>query len=286
MTGVRPVLSPFQLVNSHGDRIFGDLRHPNGEGKAPLLIVCHSFMAFKEWGFFPYSAQWLAQQGFAVITFNFSLNGVDGNSNRITLFDKFARNTFTRELEDLACVVDAVVAGELGNDVCDTARIGILGHSRGGGIAIVYAANDERIKALTTWSAISTFDRWSHHQKSLWRQNGFLPLAKDSAVSPLKLGPDILQDVEGHRDALDIRAAAGSIDALWLILHGREDVTVKSHEAEILFEASVKHRTKLVILDHVNHLYNAANEEEDHYATLHAILAMTSDWFHEHLIQE
>ena len=286
MHGADLAVSPFQLLNPHGDPICGEIRYTPGMGNCPIVIICHSFMAFKEWGFFPHVAEGLARDGFAVITFNFALNGVEGNNNRITEFKKFSSNTFTRELEDLRCVIDAAAGDEVGFRNLDGGRIGLLGHSRGGGIAIVHAANDTRVRSLATWSAISTFDRWSSHQKSVWRANGFLPLAKDSTVSPLRLGLGLLEDVEQHRDRLDITKAAGRLGIPWLIVHGREDLTVKNSEAELLYEESDQSLTKFIVLDHVSHLYNAASEAEDHYATLDSVLSKTSDWFHQHLTEE
>src|SRR6185436_21156067 len=133
----RIAISRFKVENRHGDPINGELRYSEGGANLPILIICHSFMAFKEWGFFPHAAAWLAAQGFAVCTFNFSLNGVEGNNNRITRFDRFASNTFTRELEDLRRVIDAICDAEIGTGTCDIKRIGLIGHSRGGGIAVV-----------------------------------------------------------------------------------------------------------------------------------------------------
>jgi dipeptidyl aminopeptidase/acylaminoacyl peptidase len=282
----RIAITRFQVVNRHGDPIHGELRYIDGRKHLPLLIICHSFMAFKEWGFFPYAAGWLAAEGFAVLTFNFSLNGVEGDNNRITHFDAFASNTFTRELEDLRRIVDAVFDEEVGETVVDRGRIGLTGHSRGGGIVIVHASTDGRIRALATWSAIATFDRWTLHQKSEWRRNGVLPLAKDSTVSPLRLGIGLLEDVETHAAKLDIGKAAGMLGIPWLIVHGAEDMTVRLREAETLYERSVKKFTKLVVLEHAGHLYSAATETQDGYSTFNKVLSLTSNWFQRHLNME
>lgn len=276
----------FQLVNKFGDPLNGEIRYSPSRGKRPVIIVCHSFMAFKDWGFFPHIGEQLVGAGFAVVTFNFSLNGVENNNNRITSFGQFQSNTFSRELHDLGTIVDAVSRNTIGIDAIDSKKIGLLGHSRGGGIAIVFAAADERIGALATFSAISTFDRWTPHQKTLWRERGFLPLARNSTVSPLRLGLDLLHDVEEHADELSITNAAGRMNMPWLIIHGREDLTVRCHEAEVLHAAANPALTKLMILDHVSHLYNAASEAEDNYATLDSVLLRTSNWFQDHFQQE
>jgi dipeptidyl aminopeptidase/acylaminoacyl peptidase len=240
-------------------------------------------MAFKDWGFFPYVAEQIAKAGFVSCVFNFSLNGVAGNGNRITEFERFSQNTFSQELRDLETVVSALEEAQAARGNADSSRIGLLGHSRGGGIAIVHASSDRRIKGLVSWSAISSFDRWTRHQKDVWRANGFLPLAKNSTVSPLRLGLGLLEDIEHNRKRLDIVSAASNIVCPWMILHGHEDVTVPVREAEQLFEAANPQVAEKEILEHVGHLYNAASQNEDNYFTLKKILALTTDWFREKL---
>jgi hypothetical protein len=50
--GVRKEL--FSLLNGEGMEINGELLLPPVHTGLPLLVICHSFMAFKDWGFFPY----------------------------------------------------------------------------------------------------------------------------------------------------------------------------------------------------------------------------------------
>jgi len=83
---------PFNILNTRGNPIYGEIRQIKGDRPRPAVVICHSFMAFKEWGFFPHIGERLAGNGFAAVTFNFSLNGVKANGDRITEFDKFARD--------------------------------------------------------------------------------------------------------------------------------------------------------------------------------------------------
>lgn len=236
-------------------------------------------MAFKNWGFFPYLARRIAEAGFVSVIFNFSLNGVNGDGNRITEFEKFARNTFSRELDDLQLIVDACTNSTIGRGVIDSERIGLLGHSRGGGIAIVHSASDKRIQSLATLSSIATFDRWREHQKTEWMKHGFHPLAKDSMVSPLRIGMELLNDLESNSDELNIIQAASKISIPWLILHGKADVTVPCKEAEALHQSSNKLTSELLLLERVGHLYNAATNDEDNYQTLDKVLEQTITFF-------
>ena len=43
---------------------------------SPCIIYVHGFKGFKDWGFVPYTCEYFAKNGFFVISFNFSHNGV------------------------------------------------------------------------------------------------------------------------------------------------------------------------------------------------------------------
>lgn len=268
-----------ELQTPAGDVIRGDVRFAGRSALRPIVIVCHSFMSFKDWGFFPYVGERLVAAGYVSFVFNFSHNGVSGDSVRITEFKRFEENTYSQEIDDLAEVLRTVRGGRMSEFGGDAQRIALLGHSRGGAIAILSAASDAGIGALVTWSAIASLDRWTPHQKRMWRDRGFLPLARDTTVSPLRLGLGLLRDLEEHPGKLDVGAAASRVRSPWLILHGKEDVTVPLSEAEHLFTAAGKATTEFVAMDHVGHLYRAASRSEDNYRMLDQVLDITGRWY-------
>jgi alkanesulfonate monooxygenase SsuD/methylene tetrahydromethanopterin reductase-like flavin-dependent oxidoreductase (luciferase family) len=51
----------FELANRRGDPLRGDLRWVEAPRPAPVVVVCHGFKGFKNWGFFPYTGERLAQ---------------------------------------------------------------------------------------------------------------------------------------------------------------------------------------------------------------------------------
>ncbi len=266
----------FVLKSSSGERIACDLRHRKKEGPKPVVVICHSFMAFKDWGWFPFVATEIAKAGFATIVFNFSRNGVSEDPDRITDFDAFQRNTISHELEDLSVVLGSVQKGFIGEGSIQRDRIILLGHSRGGGLAIVTAVQFRDVKALVTWSSVSTFDRWTQHQKEEWRKLGYLPLARDTAGSPLRLGLALLEDVENNRKKQDIVKAAASIHIPWLIIHGTEDLTVRISEGEQLYAAADKTTTELFPLEKVGHQFDGPEVKEG--SAIRGVVDVTVRW--------
>ena len=126
--------------------IRGNLHAVESSGsKQPLLIFCHGFKGFKDWGMFPPLAERLAQAGFTAVLPNLSGSGVD-DSGEFTWPERFGHNTFSAELADVNSVLTALRAGKL--DVAPPKGVGLIGHSRGGGICILLAARDPTVKAL------------------------------------------------------------------------------------------------------------------------------------------
>lgn len=266
------------LASDAGESIACDVRFDPDAGRRPVVVICHSFMAFKDWGFFPHAGTVLAEAGYTTVTFNFSRNGVRPGGDRIEDFDAFASNSFTREIADLGAVVRAVREGLVEGDHSDPERVVLLGHSRGGGIATSYTAGDPRIAALVCWSSIATFDRWTPHQKEGWRKRGHLSLSAGAGISPLRIGMEVLADIDARLPGIDPVLRAPYIRVPWLILHGKADVTVPEREAAALAGASGSDRTTLMLLDSVGHLYNARTPEEDHYVTLNHVISLTAEW--------
>lgn len=139
-----PVLTRHRLDGVLGE-ILVDVRAGNRRVSGPAVVLCHGFKGFKDWGFIPPLAERLARAGYVVVAWNASGSGVD-DTGEFVWPDRFGRNTFSAELADLESVLRAVEGGIL--DVAPPTSVGLVGHSRGGGLAILAAARDERIAAL------------------------------------------------------------------------------------------------------------------------------------------
>jgi dipeptidyl aminopeptidase/acylaminoacyl peptidase len=274
---------PFSIKNGSGDFIRGDLRYDEGIRRRPVVIVCHGFTAHKNWGPFPYFGRRLAELGFASIVFNFSHNGIDRSSFRFSEFEKFSRNTIGKELEDLRAIVDAIESGAVGREVVDRSRLGVVGHSRGGGVAIVSASRDQRIKAVAAWSTVATFFRYAKHQREEWEKQGYLPVTIRGSRTRLRYGIEVLRDLEANREAYDIRKAVQRLDASLLLVHGAADLSVKPSEAEDLYNVSDKSRSELVLLEKTGHMYGAKHPFKETNPTIEHVIELTARWFHLHI---
>lgn len=153
----------FSLVREEGLTIRGDIfiKDDTQEySRKPVVIVCHGFKGFKDWGMFPRIGEYLAEQGFAAITFNFSGNGVGEDLENFTELERFGRNTYQQELGDLDFLVQQIKHSglPLANRM-DPYRIGMMGHSKGGGDTLLYASSyPDVLRAVVTWNGIAHVD--------------------------------------------------------------------------------------------------------------------------------
>ena len=248
-----PTLTRHRLPGTLGD-ILVDVRAGGRGSPRPAVIVVHGFKGFKDWGLWPALADRLARAGFSAVTLNLSGSGVD-DTGEFVYPDRFGHNTFSAELQDLRRVTDALGAGELG--VAPPSGLGLLGHSRGGGTAILHTATDPRIRALVTWAAICTVDRWPAAQRAAWRAAGVSDVKNMRTGQVLPQYPDVLDDIERNAAALDIPAAAARISVPWLIVHGTEDDAVPLAEGKRLVAAAPQAR--FLAIEGAGHTFGAAH---------------------------
>ena len=281
------VENSFELRTPAGDELYGDIRWERemaeSRGKMPCIIVCHGFKAFKDWGPFPAIGRHFAGDGFVSIVFNFSHNGIGKNFKKFSEHKKFFEGTISLELDDVKTILDAIWDGRLGEGKIDKSKIAIVGHSRGGGVAIVEGEEDERVKAVVGWSTISKFDRYSEGQRKRWREGGSVVLASTSRNNPFKLGTALLDDLEQNAERLNIERAVHSLGKPLLLLHGTADVPVPVQEVRHLYDASDHMLTDLIELDGVGHMYGARHPYKSPTPTMNHILELTSAWLHKHL---
>ena len=183
--------------------------------------------------------------------------------------DRWFGQTLSADLADLGTVI-GYVASE------GAPWIGLVGHSRGGGLAILGAAVDERVRALVTWAAVAGFQRYSPDELERWRRDGRIEVINGRTGQVLPIGPRLLADLEANGSGpLDVRAAAARIRVPWLIVHGTADESVSPEEAGALAEVSGAPRTEVFRVEGGTHTFGAAHPWRGSAPALDAVLERT-----------
>lgn len=275
----------FTITASDGEQMYLDARVPENSERFPVIVVAHGFKGFKDWGFFPYVCETLASQGFYVINFNFTHNGVEANGVDFDRLDKFAENSFTRENRELREVIDAVCDGRVPYpERLDSDRLTTLGHSRGGGAVILEATDDPRVGMVVSWAGVSTFKRYTEAQRERWRREGFLEAKNSRTGQMMRLNVSLLDDLESNEEALDIVAAAARLGRPLLIAHGEVDLSVEITNGERLAAAGDPAMTEFVRIPRTGHTFGAVHPFQGTSEALENVITATVRFirFHQH----
>jgi pimeloyl-ACP methyl ester carboxylesterase len=273
----------FALATPRGDTIHGLLNIADLPGRRPTVVICHGFKGFQEWGFFPYLATLLADRGFTTIRFNFPGSGMLPGDSLVSNPEAFRTATLSGELDDLSFLLDEV--DQLAPERIDVDRMALLGHSRGGGTAILASALPQwrdRLRALVTWSAVSTFDRADPEERSAWREAGSVPVVNARTGQELALGSEILDDLEANAKRLDIGAAARTRQAPWLVVHGARDETVPALEGHTLANQA-QQPVELLSVPNAGHTFEVGHPFQRPSPELITVLNATQTWLRRHL---
>jgi uncharacterized protein len=276
----------FQLVNDIAKFINGDIRYPENKTALPAVFILHGFKGFKDWGFIPYAAERIAVSGAITVTFNFSMNGIDGTSDFLDRPEDFAENTISRQLKDALQVLDYFKNTKL-HKYGDkwNGSIYLIGHSLGGAISLLVSKNIDYIDKIALWATISTIDRYSERQKKLWRKKGYMDFVNMKTNQALRLNLSYMEDFERNEKEFSITDAAAEYNNPLLIIHGGQDMTVPMKEAGILeksylsnHDKSSKSLTKKII-ENTGHTFGIIHPFESSNPSLDEAIKVTIDFF-------
>ncbi|MFQ5746070.1 MAG: alpha/beta hydrolase family protein [Gemmatimonadota bacterium] len=275
--------TPFSFELRADDVVRGDVWRPAVTGTDATIVVCHGFKGFKDWGFFPYVCERLAGGvGCETVAFNFTGSGIGEDLQTFTELDRFARNTFSRELEDLGSVLERISGGSIGGvAVAEATRFGLLGHSRGGAVAILAADRHPEVQALATWAAVASLDRYGAIAEQIEREGlAYVLNARTGQQMPLRR--DILDDLRANREQLDVQAAARRLKIPHLVVHGDADESVPVADAHALARAAGR-RARLEVVRGTGHTLDATHPFREPSTALERVVDLTIEHFRRHL---
>ncbi|MEL7001150.1 MAG: dienelactone hydrolase family protein [Bacteroidota bacterium] len=239
------------LKTKQNNRSFSfDIRYLSSEEAKPVIIFVHGLKGFKDWGHFNLIGDYFAKAGFVFIKLNLSHNGTTPeHPEDLADLKAFGNNTLSKELEDIEVLVDYLFAqpDELKEAKIDLSNLFIIGHSRGGGLTIIKAYEDERIKGVITWSAVDDYGaRWPKEDRDEWKKSGVRYMYNSRTKQNMPQYYSLVDDYEKNFERLNIHRVVGKLQVPALFIHGSNDETVDVSSARRLEEVSSTGRACII----------------------------------------
>lgn len=269
----------FRLKTKSGDFLNISAFGLENINRSPCLIIVHGFKGFKDWGFFTYTAKYFADKGFFVTTFNFSHNGIGESKLEFTELNKFAENTISLEVSELALVINAYKKGFFEANVFG--KICLIGHSRGGGVALL-SSFIEKVDSYIVWSSVKTFDRYSERQKNEWRKQGFFEVLNSRTNQMMRINIEQLEEIESNKNgSLSIEKAIKDLGKPMLIVHGEQDLTVPITEGEQIFKWSNKTISEFEKIPATGHTFDIVHPFAGSNKKFDLVISKTQDFLNK-----
>ncbi len=245
------------IEGKHDKPIVADLIFKDDGKPKPIVIFSHGYKGFKDWGAWEKMGERFAEEGFFFIKFNFSHNGTDPeNLTDFLKIEAFGDNNYTKELDDLQSVLDWILLPDFKfAKQIKPADISLIGHSRGGGIVVIKAAEDKRVTKLITLASVSDFASRFPEGKKLekWEKKGVQYIVNTRTGQQLPHHYQFYRNFKENKERLNIQKAAKKLKIPHLIAHGSSDTSVSIGEAGNLFEWSPA--PKLLLVENADHVF-------------------------------
>ena len=225
-----------EILNSSKENLDYEF-HGDPTDSSLLVIIGHGVTGDKDRPWAVALAEALAEAGFNALRFSFAGNGKSDG--------KFEACTISKEVKDLKAIVD--LAEEEGYH-----RICYAGHSMGGTVGVLAAAQDERIELLVSLAGMvhtkkfckTEFGELTPGKGNMWDEEG-CPLSK-AYVDDMNKINTVLNKTE-------------KIEVPWLLVHGDKDDVVPVEEGQEMYGAAYEPK-ELVILEGVDHVFSGDGE--------------------------
>ncbi len=245
------------LKGKHGKPIVADIYIKNVEEKKPVVIFCHGYKGFKDWGSWELTAEAFANAGFCFIKFNFSHNG--GTIEEPIDFpdlEAFGHNNYIKELDDLEIVIDWVTHTNFEfAKLIDLKKTAIIGHSRGGGIVTIKANEDARVTHVISWAGVSNYAvRFGSAEKiAQWKKEGIMYVQNGRTKQQMPHYYQFFENFKENETRLTIKNAVSNLKIPYLIVHGDTDETVALNNAKDL--QNWYSESELFVVKNANHVF-------------------------------
>jgi pimeloyl-ACP methyl ester carboxylesterase len=242
------------FLGSNSRKSLFDCRIPDSANA--MIIFAHGYNGYKDWGAWNLMQDFFVEKGFGFVKFNFSHNGgtVD-NPIDFNDLEAYGLNRFTYEIYDIQVIVEEIyriVHQELELNI----PIYLLGHSRGGGMAVLAGVNDDRVNGIVSLAGISETKRRFPTGELLeaWEREGVRYLLNTRTHQNMPHYYSFYTDFLANEERLNIESAARNLTVPFLQIHGDMDESISIAEGQNM---AIWTNTRVKIVKGAGHTFGA-----------------------------
>ncbi|QTE21386.1 alpha/beta hydrolase family protein [Polaribacter cellanae] len=254
------IIKNILIEGKHQKPIVTDVFYKETHQPKKVVIFCHGYKGFKDWGAWNLVAKAFAEAGFFFVKFNFSYNG--GTAEQPIDFpdlEAFGNNNYTKELDDLESVLDWVSTNTNFKNEAKRNNISIIGHSRAGGIVTIKAAEDFRVRNLISLASVCDFGSRSSTIGDLenWKKRGVKYVENGRTKQLMPHFYQFYVNFKENEERLNIEKSAKKVTVPHLIIHGDADTSISVEESKKIHSWNPK--STLKIIKNADHVFNVSH---------------------------
>lgn len=244
------------IKTPQGEKLWGVLSLPERKGKFPAALIAHGFNGTKSQPKFVKLGRKFAQNGIAVLRFDFSGCG-DSEG-------EFQKMRISQQVKELAAACQFLIK----QSRIDEKRIGFLGYSLGALVVCLFQLKKSVAETLVLVApALDQKDLikiWCpSEQIRTWRQQGYIDMPKS------RMGVQYLNEAKNYSKI------ASGITASTLIIHGNKDEDVPLKFSRKL-EKVLGGEKKLLVVKKADHNFES-------YQASRELIRQSLRWFKKYL---
>ncbi len=269
------IIKNIQIEGRHKKPILADLFFKENSEPKKVIVFCHGYKGYKDWGAWNMMAEHFAEQGFFFVKMNFSHNG--GTPDQPIDFpdlEAFGENNFLKELDDLDSIIDWIGSYDMIQKEIEKENLSLIGHSRGGAIVVLKASQDPRVSKVVTLAGVSDFGSRFPKGEILdqWKKDGVAYITNARTQQQMPHYYQFYTTFKENEDYLNIRTAVQNLKIPYLIVHGDQDETVPLQEAHNL--KSWNETNRLEVIEKANHTFGSTQPWEGTVMPEHLVIAL------------
>jgi uncharacterized protein len=252
----------FILNGANNRKMLCDVTSNEYKSIGKLIIFFHGFKSFTNWGCWPWLSEQFAAKGYVFLKINFSHNGVGNTAETCKDFidlEAFGENSFSKQLEDIDSLMHYINISEIrAIKNSDKHNIICMGHSMGGGMAILAAAKYKIISHLITLNSMSNFfDLLKRYNAIAWEKAGKVFVENTRTNQQMPLHYQLYENYMQNKMALDIPSKATEVHCKWLLVYATKDETILPQNAFAMQQLNTN--IQLCAIENTGHTFGATH---------------------------